>query len=328
MIKISNLPKPVEIAPTKPALDELAQKRIKLKKATQAFESIFIEQMLKSMRASSLDTQDKEESGFGKDIMMSMADESVAKQLGKSGMFGVGEVLYNHLLKRLDAETTEKTGLQITSKRHIDGVAPIRSTKSISDISPALHPDENNKPISAAPVPQATKVESQSSQPAASIVKRQVVDAKTPAVGTTTAAGRLDRYINHIRAASKESDIPEDLLRAVIMQESSGRNGATSHRGAAGLMQLMPDTARSVGVQNPYDAGENIRGGARYLRQMLDRFGDLGTALAAYNAGPGNVEKHGGIPPFPETQEYVKRVLTELSAAKAVNKSSLDSDIR
>jgi soluble lytic murein transglycosylase-like protein len=74
-------------------------------------------------------------------------------------------------------------------------------------------------------------------------------------------------------------------------------------------MQLMPDTARALGVQNPFDPVQNIEGGVRYLRHLMDRFGDLRLALAAYNAGPGNVERYRGVPPFPETQRYLRRIL-------------------
>ena len=114
MMKINNLPAPMEIAPAKTPLDGKLQRQLKLKQATQAFESIFIAQLLKSMRSSSLEDKGKEESGFGKDIMLSMADESVAKQLAKTGMIGIGEVLYNTLLKRLGEETPVSTGLEIT----------------------------------------------------------------------------------------------------------------------------------------------------------------------------------------------------------------------
>jgi soluble lytic murein transglycosylase-like protein len=95
----------------------------------------------------------------------------------------------------------------------------------------------------------------------------------------------------------------------IIEAESGGDPNAVSPKGAMGLMQLMPDTARALGVQNPFDPVQNIEGGVRYLRHLMDRFGDLRLALAAYNAGPGNVERYGGVPPFPETQRYLRRIL-------------------
>ena len=324
MIKINNLPKPLEIATAKPALDEVTQRRLKLKKATQAFESIFIAQLLKSMRSSSLDTSDKEENGFGKDIMMSVADESVASQLSKTGMLGIGDVLYKHLLKRLDEADPESPGLKITAQRHIDGIAPPRSIKSTSDIPAQERHDVSG---TVTPTESGTALPKGTSRPVKPPDQPQPVPSKPRSEAADAVRDRLGKYVEHIHAAAKETRLPENLLRAMIMQESSGDQGATSHRGAAGLMQLMPDTARTVGVKNLYDPGENIMGGARYLRKMLDRFGDLETALAAYNAGPGNIEKHGGVPPFAETQDYVKRVLAELSGAKQVNKSSFQTDI-
>jgi hypothetical protein len=100
------------------------------------------------------------------------------------------------------------------------------------------------------------------------------------------------------------------LVRAMIQVESGYNPSAVSRKGAVGLMQLMPTTASSLAVSNPYDPDENVRGGTAYLRRMIDRFeGRLELAVAAYNAGPGAVERHGGIPPYRETRDYVRRVL-------------------
>jgi hypothetical protein len=99
------------------------------------------------------------------------------------------------------------------------------------------------------------------------------------------------------------------LLRGIIEVESAFHPNATSCVGAGGLMQLMPGTARHLGCGDRYDPEQNIAAGARYIRQMYDKFGDYNLAIAAYNAGPGNVEKHGGIPPFAETQNYVRKVV-------------------
>ena len=113
-----------------------------------------------------------------------------------------------------------------------------------------------------------------------------------------------------IQKAAAKYNLSPDLIRGVIRAESNFQADAVSSAGAKGLMQLMPETAGDLGVTKPFDIQQNIDGGSRYLRQMLDRFGgNLKLALAAYNAGPGAVEKYDGRVPYAETQEYVKRVL-------------------
>ena len=105
-------------------------------------------------------------------------------------------------------------------------------------------------------------------------------------------------------------DLEPKLVRALIQVESAWNPVAVSRAGAMGLMQLMPDTAASLDVTDPYDPDQNVRGGTVFLRRMLDRFGGrVDLALAAYNAGPGAVERHGGIPPYAETRNYVQRIL-------------------
>jgi soluble lytic murein transglycosylase-like protein len=113
-----------------------------------------------------------------------------------------------------------------------------------------------------------------------------------------------------IETHARRQQLDPELVRAVVQVESAFRPWAESHKGAMGLMQLMPDTARVLSVEDPWDPNENLRGGTIYLRHLLDRFGgQLELALAGYNAGPENVDRYGGIPPFEETIAYVEKVL-------------------
>lgn len=122
-------------------------------------------------------------------------------------------------------------------------------------------------------------------------------------------AGRYKgEFLTVAKAAANRHGIPEDLFLRLVQQESGWNPTAVSHKGATGLAQLMPGTAQKLGV-NIHDPHQNLEGGARYLSMMYKKFGSWRLALAAYNAGPGAVEKHNGIPPFPETRNYVKAIL-------------------
>lgn len=115
-------------------------------------------------------------------------------------------------------------------------------------------------------------------------------------------------YLDVAREAARRHGVPEDLFLRLVQRESGWNPGAVSAKGATGLAQLMPGTARRLGV-DPSDPPQNLDGGARYLRMMYDRFGDWKLALAAYNAGPEAVEEHGGVPPYAETVHYVRVIL-------------------
>lgn len=137
----------------------------------------------------------------------------------------------------------------------------------------------------------------------------------TPApVKRETTAQKRTRYAPHILAAAQVSNVPAALIEAVITAESAFNPLAISRTGAVGLMQLMPATAARFGVTDRTDPAQNILGGAKYLNFLLNKFGDQKLAIAAYNAGEGNVKKHGNkIPPFKETQKYVPKVLAYYS---------------
>jgi soluble lytic murein transglycosylase-like protein len=121
-----------------------------------------------------------------------------------------------------------------------------------------------------------------------------------------------DRFSALISQTAARYGVDEDLVHAVVQAESGYSPRSRSQCGAMGLMQLMPGTARALGVSDPWDPAQNLDGGVRYLRQQLDRFKDVDLAVAAYNAGPGAVQRHDGVPPYHETQGYVKRVMQTL----------------
>ncbi len=133
-------------------------------------------------------------------------------------------------------------------------------------------------------------------------------------------SAQIDKLVS---ANAASWNVDPDLVKAVIANESGFNANATSSTGAQGLMQLEPATAASVGVTDPYDPAQNVAGGTRYLRGLLDSFhGDPRLAVAAYNAGPGAVEKYNGVPPYAETQNYVQNVLASYAKYRAVRAGS------
>ena len=180
-----------------------------------------------------------------------------------------------------------------------------------------LSPSSNKKKADADKAPLSTaKIPAEGSTDGAAERSHIKSFLLTASESSSTAPTRTDSNDSimiekSIRQAARKYNLPANLLRGVIRAESNFQVKAVSQAGAQGLMQLMPGTAKELGVDNPFDIGQNVNGGARYLRKMLDSFGgDIKVALAAYNAGPGTVNKYGGqIPPFQETEQYVDRVL-------------------
>ena len=148
---------------------------------------------------------------------------------------------------------------------------------------------------------------------------QKILDSSVSNSRHSTEASRaeIDGLINKY---AEKNGLDSDFVKAVINQESGFNPNATSRCGAMGLMQLMPSTAEGLGVTNAYDAEQNIMGGTKYLKGLMDRFdNNKSLALAAYNAGPNAVKKYGGIPPYAETQNYVKKVLSNYDRMKGAD---------
>jgi soluble lytic murein transglycosylase-like protein len=149
-----------------------------------------------------------------------------------------------------------------------------------------------------------------SATPVATVTSLETAQVRSLYLSTARDAGRYTRFDAHIREASQLYQLPEAFIRAVIKQESDFNPYSVSSAGASGLMQLMPQTAQSMSVRDVFEPRQNILGGVRFLRVLANMFnGDLVLTVAAYNAGPNAVIRHAGIPPYEQTQNYVRQVL-------------------
>ncbi len=272
-----------------------------LKKVARQFEALLVNELLKNMRATVPENSLWGDAG-GTKIYRQMHDEALAESIASSGNgLGIADLIVEQMRHTLpDAQGAATPPARVPSRRlqRSDLVSP---------------PTAAAAPVADAASTPARRVTAYRQQIAAgdelARLRRfqHLAAAQGGAVADSAAA-----YGDSLAAAAAETGLDPGLILAVAIQESAGNPAAVSSRGARGLMQLMPGTARELGVRDPHDPDESLRGGARYLARMVKRFsGRLDLALAAYNAGPGAVERAGGrMPDYAETRSYVAKVST------------------
>ncbi|MEJ2166991.1 MAG: lytic transglycosylase domain-containing protein [Deltaproteobacteria bacterium] len=227
-----------------------------------------------------------------------------------------GKSRFQNILSAFKARSHKTRGLTIADYR----ARPVISKSRYRPQAQSVDPELKNTVIRSGFTTTFNRPEANSTKHAAlthgktpghKIEKREPAEKLQRKAGPQSVA-LGDRQIieQYIQKAAAKYNLPPELITAVIRAESNFEVGAVSTAGAQGLMQLMPATAKELGIQNPFDIAQNIDGGTRYLRKMLDRFGgNVRKALAAYNAGPGTVMKYNGRVPYAETRQYVRRVL-------------------
>lgn len=289
----------------------------KLFQTAKELESLFLYHVLKAMR-SSIPQADNESAlalgrGMGKDIFTQIFDEELAKRISGNGDRSLAAILYRNLEKALErshaspetvAPPTKTPSFPVKQNLPVKPYLQLKSSPDTAASSPfppkltgALNPSPITNRQSLAPAAPTEGIKS----------LRSVVSTFSSV--DNEAMGRFGELITR---ASAKYNLDPQLLSAVIDAESGGNPDAVSPAGAKGLMQLIDSTAAEMGVKDSLNPEENIEGGARYLRILLDTFGDLKKALAAYNAGPATVKKYGGIPPYRETKNYVDKIMKSL----------------
>lgn len=297
-------------ATTTAATDKaLELERLRLHKATKELESYFVLHMLKAMREA-IPKSDLLSGGLGQDMYTSLFDEELSKTMS-GGPGSLAEALYRSLEKRLTAESISAASATAAGERRTD-VADGPGTGPPTGVSESGDSVETIAVFTAEPTAGEGTDDIAVDQPQA------VSGAKAiPAVAVRpkiTSDKVLETYGPTIEEASRKYAVDSTLIYSVIMTESGGDPQAVSPKGAKGLMQLMDATAEQLGVADSLNPQQNIDGGAKYLRRLLDKYdGDLKRTLAAYNAGPGAVDKHKGVPPYAETRRYVDKVMGHLS---------------
>lgn len=243
----------------------------KLAQASKDFESMLTAMMIKSMTK----TTDGlfGDDNYGGDVLDVLFENEMAKHISDAKGMGIADKIF----RNMTGENITDFSKKVISKAKAEKVDP--------NIHKAIMEIENTKPSN-------------------NTVKG--IDKTKP---SSNAIKRLEKFEPIINEASNKFEVDKKLIKSIILTESAGIVNAKSKADAKGLMQLMDSTATDMGVLDPYDPKDNIHGGVKYLSKLLKQYdGDTNLALAAYNAGPGNVNKYDGIPPFKETQNYIARV--------------------
>ncbi len=294
--RFDNLKRIAKASTAKKAMD--VGEKAKLAKAARGFESMFVHMMIKEMKSAML-KENKDAENFGADTLSGYTDMLWADDIANTGNgIGIAEKIYSQLTGGEKMEAVRVINNQARTFGNVQSnniqSNNIQSNNIQSnDIQPNNIKSSNNK---------VDNVQSNNIQ----------LDNSSISAGNTFMSrlmGRLSNYDDYISGASERYNVQGSLIKAIITAESAGKFDAVSKAGAKGLMQLMDTTAAGLGVDNSFDPKQNIYGGTSYISKMMERFGgDIDLALAAYNAGPGNVIKYDGVPPFQETKAYISRV--------------------
>jgi soluble lytic murein transglycosylase-like protein len=264
-----------------------AEDKARLKKAALDFQALLINQMLQSMRETEFTDEEDANSGYGNDTMSSMFDAELSTNLSKNSRFGLAEMLYENLTGEKLYETSSSVKKQTNESKSI-------STETTKES-----------------VSQSSSSTEVATETATIINKNKVLNYSTNVFDV------INKYDSIIESSAESQNVDPVLVKAVIAAESNGNPNAVSQAKAKGLMQLIDGTAKSMGVKNVFNPTDNINGGTKYLSTLLEKYdGNVKYALAAYNAGPGAVDKYSGVPPYKETQNYVTKVLNYYSIMK------------
>jgi len=283
----------------------------KISKASREFESLMTNMMLKSMfETTEGGLLGKSESGSGADMFDGIFTQELSGSFSKGKGLGIAQQIYksmtgedlpsdqkvNDLKRNIYIHTQNKKENKSTPENLIE-----KRNKTDNEVLESVNAVEETKGISSPEIPTVKP--------------------------STSSLERVSKYDEIIDKAADKYGIDRNLVKSVILAESAGNNSAKSSAKAKGLMQLMDGTASDMGVHNVWDPKQNINGGTKYLSQLLRQYsGDVKQTLAAYNAGPGNVEKYNGIPPFKETKNYVNRVMAYINHFESKgNEDSIDN---